>query len=548
MFEGDALTGRAQSLDWLRDHLALLGAVIFGAALRAYQLPGQILVDDEWHAVRKVITSGYREIFTSFGAVDHTIPITLYYELATRTVGLSEWVIRTPFFIAGTLTILVVPLLLRRHVGRPACDVLGWLLALSPVLVFYGRFARPYAIVALCSSTAVLAFYAWWREHRTRDAVLYAALAVLTGYFTLVALPFVLGPFVFFLVAAWRQSAARRWSAVKRLFGLGLATAGPLLVLLLPPLLADSRAMAVKVRHGTLDLDTALQVLQVATGAETWWVAVVVVALAAVGCYRLCLEAPRFGVLLSTLIGLQVVAVAVASPKGVERIPVLCRYLISCIPILLLFTAIGMTWLVGLATPRKGWRAVVLAGACAALFIDGPIPEASYRPNNWTANLLKKHLENKPRPLLQLQRKLRRVPEFYETLSQHPPGSLLVVEAPSPYAIGRNHLPIYQHIHRQRTMVGFVSGLCGQQREGEVPWGTPGIELRNFVFLAEPDELIQRGVDYVIFHRRLQLETRRKPPRGRQPLDITPCVDRYRERFGPPAFSDQDVVVFEING
>ena len=74
----------------LRGNLTLLGAVLVGAALRAYQLPGQILVDDEWHALHKAIHSSYAEILTSFGAADHAIPITLYYKLATDTVGLSE--------------------------------------------------------------------------------------------------------------------------------------------------------------------------------------------------------------------------------------------------------------------------------------------------------------------------------------------------------------------------------------------------------------------------------------------------------------------------
>ncbi len=549
---------RGSISELFRGNLALLGAVFAGAALRAYQLPGQILVDDEWHALHKIIHSDYAEILTSFGNADYSIPIALYYKLATDTVGLSEWVIRTPFFVAGALTVLIVPLLLRRHVGRFASDILAWLLALSPLLVFFSRFARPYSIVVLFGSVAVLVFHAWWIEHRARDAVMYAILTVLTGYFTLVALPFVLGPFAFFLVATLRGPAAHRRAEVKRLAWLGLGTAGPLLVLLAPPFSNDFRALSVKAGHGTVDWNTVLQVLQVMAGAGVWWVAVGVIVLAGIGLFRMYRTAPRFGAFLAVLILIQVIAVAVASPRGVERAPVLGRYLLPVLPVLLLFAAVGLRWAAGLAGSfrGKGLHIAVVAGTCTILFVSGPLSEVYYRPNNWTSNVLKRGLRNKPDPLRSLQRKLRRVPEFYRTLSQYPSASRVVVEAPSLLGMGRNPLPVYQKIHRQKTLVGFVNGLCSKPRPGEVPYsppgggqmeGPPGIRLRNFVFLADPDELVKRGVDYVVFHRHLLGETKR-PPRRRRHLDVSACIAKYRTLFGRPVFSDSDIVVFEIPG
>ena len=542
---------RAPSLrslsELLRSNLALLGAVLAGAGLRAYQLPGQILVDDEWHALHKVVRSSYAGILTSFGNADHSIPIALYYRLATDAIGLSEWVIRTPFFVAGTLMILVVPLLMRGHAGRTASDILAWLLALSPPLVFFSRFARPYAIVALFGSVAVLAFYAWWLERRTRDAVLYATMTVLTGYFTLVALPFALGPFAFFAVTALRGPAAHRWAAIRRLAWLGLATVVPLAALLAPPLWVDSQALAIKAGHGTLRWSTLLQALQAAAGAGGPWVAAGVCVLGGIGGFRMVRKNPLLGTFLTVLISIQVIAVAVVRPLGVERVPVLSRYLLPVLPVGLLFAAVGLRWLVGLVvrSRRRGLNVVAVAGACAAWFVSGPLPEVYYRPNNWTANVLRKALENKPDPIRHLRRKVRRVPEFYSSLGKHPRASHTVVEAPWIWAIGRNYLPVYQHIHRQETLIGFVNGLCSEPRAGEVPWGTPGIRLRNFVFLAEPDELHERDVDFVVFHRHPLREAKRPPQRGWR-LDVSGCIARYRARFGAPVFSDPDIVVFEI--
>ncbi len=543
------LTPPGRIWKWVLGNLALLGAVLVGAALRAYQLPGQILVDDEWHALHKSINSGYAGIVTSFGAADHSIPIALYYKLALDTIGLSEWLIRAPFFVAGVLTVLVVPWMLRRHVGRRASDVLAWLLALSPPLVFFSRFARPYAIVVLSGTVAVLVFWAWWHQRRPRDAVLYAGLAALTGYFTLAALPFVLGPFAFFLVVALREPAARRWAAIRRLVYLGLGTALPLLALLAPPLLIDTRALEVKVGHGDIGWQTTLQTLQSFVGAGGSWVAAVAAVLAGIGWLRMAREAPWLGALLATLVTLQGIAVAVASPLGVEQVPILGRYLLPVLPVLLLFAAVGLEWLTSLAGGSRGRIVlpVVVAATCAFLFLSGPLPKVFYTPNNWTTTVLKKGLKNRSNPLRHLRSKLRRVPEFYRSLRQHPRASRVVVEAPGLLAMGRNPLPVYQHVHRQTTLVGFINGLCSEPRPAEVPWGTPGVRLRNFVFLADPDALYERGVDFVVFHRNLLGETRKPPPRRRH-LDVSDCIARYQARFGEPAYSDADIVVFEITG
>ena len=46
--------------------LPAAGIILAGIFFRLYQLPGQILVDDEWHAVHKILVSGYQGIVTGF--------------------------------------------------------------------------------------------------------------------------------------------------------------------------------------------------------------------------------------------------------------------------------------------------------------------------------------------------------------------------------------------------------------------------------------------------------------------------------------------------
>jgi len=68
----------------------LLVAFIAGVALRVWQIDIQIPVDDEWHAIHKLMRAGPLDIFTHVGYADYSIPLTLYYQWLYRTAGLSE--------------------------------------------------------------------------------------------------------------------------------------------------------------------------------------------------------------------------------------------------------------------------------------------------------------------------------------------------------------------------------------------------------------------------------------------------------------------------
>src|SRR5690349_18306042 len=137
----------------------LAGAgIIAGVYLRATQLPAQILLDDEWHAIHALLRSDAKGILTSFGVADYSIPLTLYYRFLAQHGGLSEWAMHLPLLVAGIALLVVAPLLVRREV--PASVLATWvaLLAISPLLVYLSRTARPYALTCLLAFVAVVAF------------------------------------------------------------------------------------------------------------------------------------------------------------------------------------------------------------------------------------------------------------------------------------------------------------------------------------------------------------------------------------------------------
>ena len=125
--------------------------MLSGLFFRFYQLPGQILVDDEWHAVHQIIAFGYPDIFNDFGTSDHCIPLSLFYEFLLNNLWISEFLLRLPAVAAGFLALLIIPLMLAKPLGTRAAMATACLLAISPLHVFYSRLARPYAISMLLS-------------------------------------------------------------------------------------------------------------------------------------------------------------------------------------------------------------------------------------------------------------------------------------------------------------------------------------------------------------------------------------------------------------
>src|SRR5688572_23938651 len=133
--------------------IALAGvalATALAAWLRAYRIDRQVPVDDEWHALHKLMTSGYGEIFSSFGLADHSIPLTLFYKLFAQTIGLDEIGMHVLQVACGIALVVVAARLAWKATGSPSVTVLfAFLLAGAPFLVLYSRFARPYAITTL---------------------------------------------------------------------------------------------------------------------------------------------------------------------------------------------------------------------------------------------------------------------------------------------------------------------------------------------------------------------------------------------------------------
>lgn len=529
--------------------LAVL-AMAAGIWLRFWQIDSQILIDDEWHAIHRLMHAGYREIFLSFGHADYSIPLTLLFNWMAETIGLSERRLRALPLLFGLITLVVVPWLMRPWLKRNEQAVLVGLLAISPVLVHFARFVRPYAIVIPLGFLAVMALWSWWRERDGRWLAVYVPATVLCAWLHPLTLVFTIGAFwlpgLSALARGWRGSG---WRDLTMLVGIAAMTLLGAAALLVPPLLSDPAAMASKSGMHSIAPETMLRVWEFWVGAVGPWVISLAAVVFVVG---LGVMWRRDRDLLVFWTGLHVLALgtlffldAAWSHHGM----VVIRYTAVGLPFVLIVFALGLATMVryparGLPRPaREPAMAVGLAGILAAMYLAGPLPIIFDGRNQFTSSM-RYHYYYAYDPEINIYEEVMaqaRVPAFYDEIAEMS-GEWEVIETPWYFESHYNPLGEYQRRHQRKVRIGMISGLCTDWTHGElVPDSDQHIVFRHFVFLR--DLLVDPGtVDrFVVFHRQSPFGSVRELP------DIEGCIDAFRQRFGTPWHESESHVVFRLN-
>ncbi len=552
----------SRSAVWCNQWLPIFIAAVVGTGLRLHILRWQILSDDEWHAVRTSVVETYRHLLTDF-SVSAAPPLPLLYKVLHDTVGLSEKVLRLPVIAFGVLILVACPGIVPERLGRRTRWTFAALLALSPILVYYSRYTRPYSISLLCTFVGVLAFFRWWSGGDRRWATIYVLCAVFGPYFHLTTLPSLLAPFPFAVAEVWLRrrrdgggvdAAAGR--SLRELFApAALVTLG-LGLLLGAPILLDWGAIARRAGTSLVDTKTFLYTLPLLAGAGRWWLVWTLVALAAGGSIRLAKRWPRFAIYLLWITACTVVVAAASRATAIHVPIVFVRYTLWILPLFLLLVALAVEWLLERLRSDAGF-ALVLAAIAAILFALGPIPAVYGRVNSWTSHAIYQYTyDHGANPFSYVpDRRPLRIPEFYRQLGEAPAGSLVIVEAPWFYEWHNNPLPFYQEIHRQWVKAGFHGDLCYQPMAlRRQPRQATRLSLRNSVDISVPTALGMHGVDYVVLHKNLRAEmprfrgdVRRVPPSNIPPeSQILKCIDGYQQLLGGASYEDSDIVVFDV--
>lgn len=524
-------------------------AVVAGIWLRATQLGSQILIDDEWHAVNKLLHADARDIATHFGFADYSIPLTLYFRFLYLHGGLSEWGMRLPMLLAGIGLLFAAPWLARRSLGWPVRALWAGLMAISPIMVYHSRTARPYAITTLLCVVAIFAFRHWWRSEPRRWAwgALYAGAAFLSGYLHLITLAFALAPFAFYGIQALADCAApvRRaqgWRELRDLVVLGLLTAIPLAAALLPPLLTDWISLAAKAGNDSVTLHSGYRTLLILFGISSPWLLGLGIALCAFGLQRLWRRERELVAYLTFVVLVAIAAIAGSHATWLQHPLNFGRYIQPAVPFLLLALAEGVAALLALVRPalaQAGLAAAVVAGAFAA----GPIPGYLYDPNQFMGDpYFQFDYDPAYNPYLTLLPH-GPIPPFYRQLAQRPPRSVTLIETPWSLETDSDPQPLYQAVHRQMIRIALTTPVCGEADYGNYPESASGMHLHQFVHLSALLHGETFGADYLVVHLRPWPKPDKPPP---QWPDLDTCLPAIEARFGTPVYRDADIEVFAL--
>lgn len=502
-------------------------ALLCGTVLRLDQIGGQILGDDEWHSLAFLRWNGYAAIATTFGATDHSIPMTLWHRLLYDTIGLSEAALRAVPLAAGIVTLAAVPALLARWIGAWGAAWLAMLLALHPFHVYMSRLVRPYGIALLLSWIAIGAFTRWQRGDRRWGAA-YAIATALTAWFHPVFAPFVTTPLAF--------EAIRRWRArepLRPVVALGAAVAIGAAALLGPPLWADFGSLANKAGRSWPDATTIAigAGLMAGTGSRigvvAWWGAA---ALGAVLLGRRCKPLAR---LVLACAAVQIAAVLAAAPDMLFEGIVLARYLLP--------VAAASTLAMAVALSRAHpW----IAGALVAVWIaTGPLPRIHRHPNDWMDHGVYRYFYDARLDYMERDLTPPKIPAFYRDLAQQPPGSVTIAVAPVHHEWHRSNAFAYQRVHRQHVVVGDVSGVVPHDAPSFAP-GDRQVRLRNMLPVQQLRRLRKRGVRYVVLHH----DVSREIPGwyGGAATDVSPIARELEARCGAPVARDDVLTAFDL--
>ena len=443
---------------------------------------------DEIWTLRAAVRQGFSYLLTHHHVPDYSIPLAMWERALIGSIGLSEWGVRLPVFVMGCAVPPLVWLFLRRAVTS--------IFALSPILVLYSRFGRPYIGVVLFVLLALIGWTRWLDSGERRWGALAAASVAIALFWNVLAAPALVGLFAAGFArysAPWSRSEG---AALPNLRSSAAVAVGAVLLTLL--LYAPSLPSLLEVTSGRrgsgfLTPASVWGSLHFLLGTRFEFALLWALASIGLGAARLRRGCP---VLLASLLAMfigQAIAVAVIQPQLVEWSYVLGRYLLPGSLGLLILLGLGIaqqaSWVAGLAGPgARGRESAAGWGLVLLVFCVGPLPGVLHSPNAFT-----NQPRNYARPTPQML--AERISPFYASLERTPLDRGAIVEVPWTRTFRFTPYGEYQRIHGRRVWSVTNDPL----------FKAPGVDLRG---VRPPAALAADSIegDYVVIHKRVTEE------------------------------------------
>jgi len=552
-------SGKGLHFDWISLWL-FLPPLIVGAFLRAFQLSRQIPVGDEWHNLDAVWRLPFPGILCSFDP-RFSVPMVLWGKLLLNTTGLSELGLYLPTFLCGLLTLGLFPVLIRPWVERRTRVLLTWILALSPMLILYSRFYRPYAFNVSLGFASLYFGWKWWNDKRRSFGVLYALSALLAIWIHVITAAFVLTPLL--LMILLRRPAGGLPAPIPLRKMLGVTTFMSVsLILIALPILSASDVLGKKLARQMIGAATVRHAIELFSGIPALLPSVVLILLAIWGLVLLYQKNPGATTFVLIACLFQALSILLLAPTSIASALVFSRYLIPALPFFLLCVSTGFIALTGAVFgEKKKWlRRISLSLVLLALFFAGPLPRAFFRPNSWcTLTLSVEMLRGNSNARIRqcsssFRENITEVSPFYKALRSLPAGSVRIAETPWFFRLTLNKEPWLQEFHRQQSIIGLNSCIVDiPPAKGSFPCALKGLDFQNMVFLGEDLEDVM--LDFIVVHRNLLTEFSAGEVRRaglirklkQQLPPVSELVAYLRSHYGLPCYEDEELIVFSAS-
>ena len=496
----NAEAGTWGSLAW-----STLAFVLLGIWFRVWELGQQPVLGDEMHALKSAAGEGATlgTILAERGFPDVSIPLGLWNYLLLNTVGLSEWGMRLPMLVSGILFLLLLPLLIQRQLGAQCAIIATGLAALSPVLIVFSRFARPYMPVTLLS---LLALHFWLRHIEGKRLAWCGALLATTlgAALTPVCLPALGSLAVTALALRFVQKRRDDKSegadkTSKRSLSVNLILVAITLVVATLTLsqtwqlgrISRGLAQSVEERGRATDWDLVGMLL---IGTTHGWVALAVAGLALIGAILTWRRARPLAWVLTVMIVAQIFAITTFVQWG-DRNFSIARYCMVLLPGLLIWTAVGLNAIaerIGSQLVREVSRGRVQLGfasvALLLLLVTGPLPQL-FRTHNSFTNFWPTGVDL---PAVYGSEGRPAWPRFYNALMDFP-GDVAIMEAPTVSTNRTSVMPYasYQRSHGRRVLL----------MNGRGPFRHTNMKLQSTIACRRKGEIFLGDAALLVLHK-----------------------------------------------
>ena len=520
---------------------AALLAMLFGAWLRLHGLSIQVVQDDEWHAIHKLLDSDYAGILRTFGFADHSIPLTLLYKAMASTIGLDEVDMRIVQVACGVATIGVAAWLAWRVTANAAvASLFAFLVAGAPFHVLYSRVARPYAITTLLVVVALAALWRWKARRAWTLAAAICALAALAAWLHPLSALFPMAGVLFVMVGDIGAAGPERARALRSSTLLAIAAIVSIVAPLAAPLLNDFGSLSAKAGNSLPDLSTLFRMASLFAGGLPDLLTLVVLLVAAYGAWRFWQTHGDLGPYLVFVALAPIMVVMALRGAWAHQGHTFARYVFPVQLVLLFWFSVGAIDCAKRLIARMAPLAelgVAAALISAYLWLNPAIVHV-LTLGPWSGHLYHNFDYVLAHNRAALYYNGATPPHFYGKLGAMPPGTVPIVEAPFSFMAPWNPLAFYAQFHRQPESLGMLHDLClAGPRFGEPP-RDPRFRFRSFIFLDDRAAVLATGAHYLLLHRQylngLRFESSDR------------CLAALKRIYGEPVEIDERLAVFDL--